>query len=130
MFGKIKEVLSLDRWIENFEGYLDARIELAKYDIKEALIEVLIKSVAIFIAGIFGFCGLICLNFALGYLLNYLIGFPFAGFFILTIFYGLSAWFIYSNRDNKAWREKLENNFRQSLKQPKEEKPETEKNDA
>ncbi len=112
-------MLSLDRWIENFEGYLDARIELAKYDIKEALVDVLSKAVIMLVMAVFAVSGLICLNFGLAFLLNHLLGYPFAGFFILTLFYGLLTWVVYLNRENENLKKKLELTFRTTLKQPK-----------
>jgi hypothetical protein len=89
MFGKIKDMFSLDRWIENFEGFLEAKIDLVKYDIKELLVNVLTKSIFFLGMAVFGLAGLVCLNFGLAYLLNYFIGNDFAGFFILTGIYFL-----------------------------------------
>ena len=62
MFGKIKDVLSLDKLIENFEGYLDARIELVKYDLKELMVSILTRSLIFLAMAVFGLAGLLCLN--------------------------------------------------------------------
>jgi len=119
MFGKIKEALSLERWIENFEGYLDARIELAKYDIREAMVRLLVK--AIFVAGMafFGFLALVCLNFGLAYWLNALLESSFAGFLLLGGFYALLTLIIYLGKKSPAIQEKAEAAFRRALDQPK-----------
>lgn len=121
MFGKIKEALSLERWIENFEGYLDARIELAKYDIREALVGLLVK--AVFIAGMafFGLLALVCLNFGLAFWLNTLLESSFAGFLLLGAFYLLLTLVIYLGKESPAMQEKAEAAFRNALDQPKKE---------
>ena len=119
MFGKIKDMFSLDRWIENFEGFLEAKIDLVKYDIKELLVNVLTKSVFFLGMAVFGFAGLFCLNFGLAYLLNYFIGNDFAGFFILTGIYFLITLVFYLNRDNKSIRQKIELSIRNSMEQEK-----------
>ena len=119
MFGKIKEALSLERWIENFEGYLDARIELAKFDIREALVGIMAK--AVFIAGMafFGLLALVCLNFGLAYWLNTLLNSSFAGFLLLGAFYLLLTLVIYLGKENPAMQDKAEAAFRKALDQPK-----------
>lgn len=124
MFGKIKEALSLERWIENFEGYLDARIELVKYDIREALVGILVK--AVFIAGMafFGLLALVCLNFGLAYWLNALLDSSFAGFLLLGAFYLLLTLIIYLGKRSPAVQEKTESAFRNALGQAAEEKEE------
>ena len=121
MFGKIKEALSLERWIENFEGYLDARIELAKYDIREAMVGILVK--AVFVAGMafFGLLALVCLNFGLAYWLNTLLESSFAGFLLLGGFYLLLTLIIYLGKESPAMQEKAEAAFRNALDQPKKE---------
>lgn len=119
MFGKIKEALSLERWVENFEGYLDARIELAKYDAREAMVGIFTK--AVFIAGIgfFSFLALVCLNFGIAYWLNGVIGNPFAGFFILALFYLLAGALLLLLRKNTAVLDYLDKLFRSALNQPR-----------
>jgi len=108
-------MLSLDRWIENFEGYLDARIELVKYDLKEALVNILTRSVSVLGIVFFGLAGLICFNFGLAYLIGYWIGNEFSGFFILTVFYFLIAFLFYLKRDSPALKENIENQLREAL---------------
>jgi hypothetical protein len=119
MFGRIKEALSLERWIENFEGYLDARIELAKYDIREALVGILIKVVFFGALAFFVFLAMVCLNFGLAFWLNGLLGNPYAGFFVLTGIYLLTGSLIFMNRNNQAVLNYFDGVFRVALNQPK-----------
>ncbi len=123
-------MLNLDRWIENFEGYLDARIELVKYDVKEMVVDLATKSVFVLGMAIFGLLGLICLNFGLAYLISYFIGNEFSGFLILSCFYFLIALVFYLNRKNTSLHGKIEQNIRDAMNHKKvnnNEKPE--KND-
>lgn len=124
MFDKLKNMLSLDQWVKNLEGYLEARIELVKFDVKELLVEVLGKVVFFAAMGIFALAALISLNFGLAYLLSDFIGNQYAGFLILAGFYFLIALVFYWLRENPGINKKMELVFREILKQPvPEEKP-------
>ena len=120
MFGKIREALSLEKWVENFEGYLDARIELAKYDAREAMVEILTKGIIGFSLAILGLIVLICLNFAIGYWLSSLLANTYGGFVILTGFYLLLFILLFLNRNNPGLLRDLEEKLRMALNQPKE----------
>jgi hypothetical protein len=130
MFGKIKDVLSLDKLIENFEGYLDARIELVKYDLKELMVSILTRSLIFLAMAVFGLAGLLCLNFALANLLNYLFENQFAGYFILSGIYFLITLVFYLNRENQSLKDKIELSLRQSMNQPKQESTSSENENA
>lgn len=112
-------MFNLDRWIENFEGYLDARIELVKYDLKELIVDLLTKSVFVLGVAVFGLAGLICLNFGLAYLISYFIGIEFSGFLILSVVYFSIALIFLFNRKNTSLNEKIERKIRESMNQPK-----------
>lgn len=114
-------MLSLDHWIANFEGYLDARIELVKYDLKELMVNIISKSMVFIGMAVFGLVGLICLNFGIAYLLNHLIGNEFSGFFILTGVYFLITLAFYLNKDNQSLKAKIELSLRESMDHKKEE---------
>lgn len=118
MFDKLKNMLSLDQWIKNFEGYLDARIDLVKFDVKELLVSVLTKAISLVAVAIFGLAGLVCFNFGIAYLLSDLLGNQYAGFLILAGFYFLIALILYWTRNNEGISRKLELVFRDILKQP------------
>ena len=130
MFGKIKDVLSLDKLIENFEGYLDARIELVKYDLKELMVSILTRSLIFLAMAVFGLAGLLCLNFALANLLNYLFENQFVGYFILSGIYFLITLVFYLNRENQSLKDKIELSLRQSMNQPKQESTSSENENA
>lgn len=111
-------MLSLDQWIKNFEGYLDARIELVKFDVKEALIHSLSKGIFFVAMGIFGLAGLVCLNFGLAHLINTLLGNPYGGFLILAGFYFLLASVFFWMRNHEATNQRFEQILREALDQP------------
>ena len=125
MFDKIKGMLSLERWIENFEGYLDARIELVKYDLREWMVGVLTKS--IFLVGmlIFGMAALFCLNFGLAYLIGFWLGAVYAGFLILAAFYGLITLWFFLKKDDEKLNARMEARIREAMQQPKAEESTT-----
>jgi len=126
MFGKIKDMFSIDRWIENFEGFLEAKLDLIKYDIKELFVSLLTKSIFYIGIGFFGLVGFIFLNFVLAYLLNHFLENEFAGFFILSIIYFLITLIFYLNRDNQSIKENIELSIRASMQQQKKEPNSTE----
>lgn len=119
MFDKIKGMLSLERWIENFEGYLDARIELVKYDIREAMVGLLTKSVFLLGMLFFGTAALFCLNFGLAYLIGFWLGEVYAGFLILALFYGLVTLWFFFMKDNEKLNSRMEARIREAMNQPK-----------
>jgi len=121
MFGKIKDMFSIDRWIENFEGFLEAKIDLVKYDVKELLVKVLTKSIFFLGMAVFGLAGLFCLNIGLANLINHYLGNEFGGFFILTGIYFLITLVFYLNRDNQSIKEKIELSIRSSMQHQKQE---------
>lgn len=118
-------MLSLERWIENFEGYLDARIELVKYDLREWMVGVLTKS--IFLVGmlVFGMAALICLNFGLAYLIGFWLGAIYWGFFVLALFYGLITLWFFFKKDDEKFNARMEARIRESMEQPKAEESTT-----
>lgn len=115
MFGKIKEMLSLEKWIENFEGYMDARIELIKFDIREAAIKWLSKSIMVIGMIFFGFSALVLLNFGIAGVINQIWDSQFLGFFVLSGFYFVIALIFYFLRNNSKWIQKLETDIRASM---------------
>lgn len=118
MFDKLKNMLSLDQWIKNFEGYLDARIELVKFDVKEALVHALSKGIFFIAIAIFALAGLVCLNFGLAYLLNTVLESPYAGFLLLAGFYFLIASIFFWMRNHQPTNQRFERILREALDQP------------
>jgi len=118
MFGKIKNMFSLDKWIENFEGYLEAKIDLIKFDIKEQLVKVLTLGVSF--AGIifFGLTCFVLLNFGVAGLINAYMESRFWGYFILAGFYLLVSLVFYIALKNKSWHAGIETAIRTAIDQP------------
>lgn len=118
MFGKIREAFNLEKWVENFEGYLDARIELAKYDAREAAVKILTKGLFFAALFLFGLCSLLCLNFGLGYWLSSVLGNTFGGFFILAGFYLLLFTLVYLKKSDDQLLARVEESIRAAINQP------------
>ena len=119
MFGKIKDIFSIDRWVENFESFLEAKIDLVKYDVKELLVDVLAKSVFFLGMAIFGLTCFLCFNFGLACLINHYLENEFGGFFILTAIYFVVTLVFYLNRNNESIKEKIELSIRASMQHQK-----------
>lgn len=115
MFGKIKEMLSLEKWIENFEGYLEARIELMKFDLRETLIRFSSKAIVSLAFIVFGLAALVLLNIGLAGLINQRFESQFIGYFILAFFYFAVALIFYLLRNNKGFINKIETNIREAI---------------
>ena len=85
--SKLFKFFKIDAIIENLTGLIEARLELAKIEIKEEVA----KTGARIIAGVvFAFLGVmivIFLSISLATWLNYLIGSIFLGYVIVTAFY-------------------------------------------
>ena len=85
---KIFKLLHLDNLIESVSGYLEARLDLYKIEIREDLAKVLARSVIyVAIAG-FGFLVLMFLSIGLAHFLNRYFAETYAGFWIVAGIYG------------------------------------------
>ena len=85
---KIFKLLHLDNLIENVSGYMEARLDLYKIEIREDLAKVLARSVIyVGIAG-FGFLVLMFLSIGLAHFLNRYFAETYAGFWIVAGIYG------------------------------------------
>lgn len=124
MFGKIKEMLSLEKWMDNFEGYLEAKIELVKYDIREGIIKFISKSLVHIVFIFFGFAAFVLLNFGFAGIINQYMESQFIGYMILSGFYfGISGIF-FLFRNDKNFQDKIEAKIRESMKsKPEENEP-------
>lgn len=129
MFGKIKNMFSLDKWIENFEGYVEARLELLKYDFKEQIVSLATSAISVVGLVFFALVGFAMLNFGIAYLLNFWIQKPFAGFFILSAFYFCVAFVFYLMNKNKTLHTSIENIIREGMDQPRKEEKEEKENE-
>lgn len=92
MFGKIKDVLHIDQLTESLTQYLEARIELAKIEIKEliaramawAIVSLLLLTAISFV--------LIFVNMAIAQALSSWVGYPWAGPAILAIIWAIISY--------------------------------------
>lgn len=114
MFGKIKDMFSLEKWVENFEGYLDSRIELLKFDIKEGAIRFSSKVVIYLAFVLFALATFALLNLGLAALLNHLMDSSFWGFFILAAFYFVIALIFFFLRNSSQVQGRIELKIRES----------------
>jgi hypothetical protein len=84
MFGKIRKALKIDEFTSNVSDYIEARIELVKIEIKEALAGIIawmITGIALLVAFIVAF---IFLNLALAQGIGQALGQPWAGSLIVA----------------------------------------------
>ena len=108
-------MFSLEKWIENFEGYLEAKIELMKFDMKEYMVKLISKSISIFGLIFFGLTGFVLLNFGMAGAINHLLDSAFYGYLILALFYFFIAFLFFLIRKNKSLQQKIELGIRESL---------------
>lgn len=115
MFGKIKEMLSLEKWIDNFEGYLEAKIDLVKFDIREGIIKLISKSLVHIVFILFGFAAFVLLNFGIAGLLNQYLESQYLGYLILSALYFAVSAVFFLFRNDKNFQIKIEAKIRESM---------------
>jgi hypothetical protein len=112
----IAKFLKLDSLMENLTGYVETRIELTKYEVKEDLARILSKAsvmIAILLTGMF-----FLLIFSLGVAikLGQEVGY-FFGFAIVSLLYAIGAGILFYNRD--VLGRKVELKIKEVIKQKK-----------
>jgi uncharacterized membrane protein YqjE len=112
----IAKFLKLDSLFENVAGYVETRIEILKYDLKEELSTVLSKLSVLFIILLIGLFALMFFSFALAFQLGEYIG-MFGGFLVICLLYTATGIAVYSNR--KKLEAKFEKEIRITIKQKK-----------
>lgn len=100
-------MLKIDALVENIEGYVEARIELAKLDLKTELSEILVKFIFSLLMAVFMISCLFCLNLGLANCLNHWFESTYLGYFILAIFYFLVFFVIFKLKDDEKLNAKL-----------------------
>lgn len=115
MFGKFKDMLSLEKWVGNFEGYIEARIELVKFDLREGTIKLISKSLVHLVFIFFGFSAFVLLNFGLAGLMNQYFQTQFLGYLILSGLYFLVSGVFFFFRNNENFQSKIETKIRESM---------------
>lgn len=87
---KIFKILHLDNLIDNASGYVEARLELYKIEIREDVAKVLSKALIYMTIGFFGFLLLIFFSVGLALFLNRYFAEAYIGFWIIGGIYGLA----------------------------------------
>jgi hypothetical protein len=124
MLNKIGEWLNVDKLIASFEGYFEARINLIKLEVKEAISELSVKLIFFGVLLIFITSALVCLNIGIALLLNALLASSYAGFFILSLFYFILSVVAYLLSKNENLNQRLKSAIVVKLVNTKETKPE------
>ncbi len=87
---KIFKFLHLDNLVDNASGYVEARLELYKMEIREDVAKVLSRAIIYMTIGFFGFLLLIFFSIGLAYFLNQYFAETYVGFWIVSGIYGLA----------------------------------------
>jgi uncharacterized membrane protein YqjE len=109
----IAKFLRLDGIMSNLTGYIEARIELMKVEIKEDIAKALAKAVVYALIGFVATLFILFISMAIAYKIGEATSF-FIGFMIVAAFYvllGLVLWFVRGNLKNK-----MEDQFNENFK--------------
>lgn len=112
----IAKFLKLDSLMEHLTGYVETRIEIMKYDLKEDLSKTLSKASVWIVIGIATMFFLLFSGIALAVLIGQRIGY-FAGFGIISLVYVIIGVIIYMNRE--SIESKVEAQIKDVIKQKK-----------
>ena len=112
----ILKFLKLDSLIENITGFVEARFELLKMEIKEDFAKGLAKMSVFVLMGVVFMFFLILISIAIAYLLAKSVG-VFGGFAIVAGFYLLLGLLLFAFRD--AIMEKVQEQLLQIMKKKK-----------
>jgi hypothetical protein len=86
---RILKFLHLDDIINSLSGYVEARVELIKIEIREEVAGILSRGLMIMLIFMIGFLFFLFLCFGLAQYLNTLLESQFAGYLIVALFFGL-----------------------------------------
>ena len=104
---KILKFLRLDNIIDNASGYVEARLELYKMEIREDMARLLAKALVYMIIGLFGFLLLVFFSIGLAQFLNGYFEKGYAGYWIVASIYGVVVLvFLLFRNDFLRWFEK------------------------
>jgi polyferredoxin len=106
--SKFFKYLKIDAIIENLTGLIEARMELAKLEIKEEVAKVGAKIVAVIVFSFLLVMIIIFFSISVGAMLNGLLESTFVGFAIVTGFYFLVLVLLISFNAHKWLQQKLE----------------------
>ena len=86
---RILKFLHLDEIIKSLSGYVEARVGLIKIEIREEVAGILSRGLMIMIFFLVGFMCFLFLSLGLANYLNTLLESEFAGYMIVSLFFGL-----------------------------------------
>jgi hypothetical protein len=109
--------LKLDSVIENLTGYVEARIELTKMEIREEIAKALSKVALFILMGAVFSLFVVLISVAVAHLIGKSIG-AFGGFAVVAGFYLLLGLLLYAFRD--GINEKLQEYLAENMKKKKE----------
>jgi hypothetical protein len=112
----IAKFLKLDNLMENLTGYVETRIEILKYDLKEDLASVLSKASVLIAMVLMGLFCLLFISIALAMVISRQLGY-FAGFGLVSLFYLIVVFVLLANRDSLG--KSIEVKIKEVIKQKK-----------
>jgi uncharacterized membrane protein YqjE len=113
----VLKFLKLDSLIENITGYVEARIELTKLEVKEDIAKSLSKALLFILMGVVFTLFIVLISVAVAHLIARSVG-PVGGFAIVAGFYLLLTLLLYAFRN--AIGEKLQGHLIEIMKKKKE----------
>jgi hypothetical protein len=112
----IAKFLKLDSLMEHLTGYVETRIEILKYDLKEDLARVLSKVSVLIAIVLIGLFFLFFISVAVAVEVGRQLGY-FTGFALVSVFYVIIGLILYLNRDKLS--RKVELKIKEVIKQTK-----------
>jgi uncharacterized membrane protein YqjE len=112
---KILKFLHLDTLISNLSGYVEARVELVKIEIRDEVAVVLSRGLMLMLIFMVGFLCLLFAMLGLAQYLNAILESAYAGYLIVALFFGLVLLILLISR--KGFFRILEKQFVEMIKQ-------------
>lgn len=113
--SRLFKFLKIDTIVENLTGLIEARLELAKIELKEELAKIGARIIAGVVFAFLAVTIIIFFNFWMANLFNSLIGSVWAGYAIVTGFYFLILILLIAFRVPKVLQEKIEDSLIQNV---------------
>jgi uncharacterized membrane protein YqjE len=99
---KIKDIIlklfKLENIAFNLTGFVEARLELFKFEIRTDVTKALARAMTLVFLALLGFLFLLFFSLGLAYFINSLFEAQFVGFFVIAIVYGILFISLYINR--------------------------------
>lgn len=84
----VLKFLRLDNIVHSLTGYVEARIELMKIEIREDVAKAIARGMVMVALFLMGFMFLIFFSIGLAHFINHYFDYPFAGFWVVAGIYG------------------------------------------